>query len=92
MRLNKKGQIGSLQNIVLTLVVLGIVLGVGFLILSEFKDQMTSGSDAFLGVNDTITALRVVPDWLDIIIIVAIAGIILGLVFYFLPRGGGTRV
>lgn len=33
---NKKAQIGSLQGIVLTLVVIGLILGIGFLIFQEF--------------------------------------------------------
>jgi len=92
---NKKGQaIASLQSIIITLIVIGIVLGVGFLILEEFMDQMTDGSDAEGGVNDTIQAVKEIPDWLDIVVIVAIAGIILAIVFAVLPRfsGGGTGV
>lgn len=34
---NKKAQLGGLQTLVMTLIVVGLVLGIGFLILEEFK-------------------------------------------------------
>ena len=85
---NKKGQLGSLQQIIITLVVVGIVLGVGFLVLEEFSDAMTDGTQAQAGVNDTIAALNEIPTWLTIIVIMAVVGIILAIVFAVLPRGG----
>lgn len=85
--MDKKAQIGTLQSIIVTLVIIGIVLGVGFLVLEEFRDEMTSGSNAYLGVNDTITALATIPTWLTIIVLIAIVGIILAIVFTVLPRG-----
>lgn len=84
----KKAQLGTLQTIIITLVVVGIVLGIGFLVLEEFADQMEDGSDAQDGVNDTILALKKVPTWLGIIVILAIVGILLAIVFSVLPRAG----
>jgi len=83
---NNKGQLGQLQSIVIALVVIGIVLGVGFLVLSEFMDQMTAGSEAEAGVNDTIQAMKKIPTWLGIIVILAIVGILLAILFTVLPR------
>jgi len=83
---NKKGQLGTLQSIVITLVVIGIVLGIGFLVLEEFMDQMDSGSEAEAGVNQTIQAVKKIPTWLSIIVILAIVGILLAIVFSVLPR------
>jgi len=87
---NKKGQIGTLQSIVITLVTVGIVLGIGFLVLEEFKDQMNPGSQAESGVNETINAMAKIPTWLPIIVILAIVGILLAIVFSVLPRTGGV--
>ena len=84
---SKKGQIGTLQSIIITLVIIGIVLGVGFLVLEEFSTQMTAGSQAQAGVNDTITAMATIPTWLTIIVLIAIVGILLAVVFTVLPRG-----
>ena len=85
--MSKKGQIGTLQSIIITLVIIGIVLGVGFLVLEEFESEMDAGSAAESGVNDTINALAEIPQWLSIIVIIAIVGILLAIVFTVLPRG-----
>ena len=90
---SKKAQLGTLQSIIITLVVVGIVLGIGFLVLEEFMDQMDSGSEAESGVNDTITAMGKIPSWLSIIVILAIVGILLAIVFNVLPKhSGGTAI
>lgn len=89
---SKKGQIGNLEGIISVLIVVGVLLGVAFFILEEFRDNMTAGSEAYLGVNQTIVALATVPTWLPIIIIVAIAGIILAIVFAVIPRFSGGQV
>ena len=86
--LNKKAQIGTLQTIIITLVTVGIVLGIGFLVLEEFYDQMTPASEAALAVNETIVAMATIPTWLSIIVILAIVGILLAIVFSVLPRAG----
>ena len=70
----------------------GIILGVGLLVLQEFRDAITNGSDAEGGVNDTIDAINEIPGWLDIIVIMAIVGIILAIVFTVLPRTPGATV
>jgi len=90
--LSKKGQLGNLQAIVITLVTVGILLGIGFLVLEEFMANMTAGSAAEGGVNDTITAMKKIPTWLPIIVILAIVGILLAIVFAVLPRAGGGGV
>lgn len=89
--LNRKAQLGTLQTIIITLVVVGIVLGIGFLVLEEFYNQMTVGTEAALAVNETIVAMATIPSWLSIIVILAIVGILLAIVFSVLPRAG-TRV
>ncbi len=88
--LNKKAQLGNLQGIVITLVVIGIVLGIGFMVLEEFMDQMSAGSEAESGVNETIQAVKKIPTWLSIIVILAIVGILLAIVFSVLPRATTT--
>ena len=84
----KKGQIGNLQTIIMTLVVIGILLGIGFLVMEKFYDKMTPDSQAANAVNETITAMATIPTWLSIIVILAIVGILLAIVFSVLPRAG----
>ena len=88
----KQGQLGSLQGIIMTLVIVGIVLGVGFLVLEEFYEQMDSTSEAADAVNETIVAMATIPTWLSIIVILAIVGILLAIVFSVMPRGQGSTI
>ena len=90
---NKKGQLGNIQGIVLTLVIVGILLGAAFLILEEFLDEVLeinndeTNHSSYQGVNDTIDAMRTVPDLLGLIILIAVIGIILAVVFNVIPTG-----
>ena len=92
---SKKGQLGTLQNIVISLVVIGLVLGLGFLVLEEYLEQIetsaTLGTAAasYQGVNKTIDALTEIPEWLDIVVILAIISILLYIIFAVFPRGAG---
>jgi len=94
-KMDKKGQLGNLQGIVLTLVVVGILIGAGFLILEEFRTQVEStatdgnASPSYQGVNDTITAMQNIPNLLGLIVLIAVVGIILAVVFNVIP---GARV
>lgn len=85
---DKKAQ---LQSVIVSLVIIGIVLGIGFLVLEEFSSKTVAGSESKLAVNDTIVALGELPDWLDIIVIIAIVGILLALVFAIMPSGIGVN-
>jgi uncharacterized BrkB/YihY/UPF0761 family membrane protein len=87
---SKRGQLGNLQGIIMTLVVVGILIGVAFLVLSEFLGTMTAGSDAADGVNDTIQSMKKITTFLPIIVIVAIVGILLAIVFAVMPRQPGA--
>lgn len=79
----KKGQLGNLQGIIMSLVVVGILIGAGFFVLGEFMDQAVdlNVSEATDGINDTIGALQTVPDLLPLVALIAMVVIILALVF-----------
>lgn len=49
----------------------------------------TYGKEACAAFNDTYQAARVIPDWLVIIVVLMIVGILLALVFNVIPTGGG---
>ncbi len=95
MKKDKKGQLGNLQGIVLTLVVVGILIGAAFFILEEFKSQSADISDdgenssAYEGINKTIDAMDLIPGLLGLIVLIAVIGIILAVVFNVIP---GARV
>lgn len=83
--MDKRGQLGNLQGIILTLVVVGVLIGAAFFILGQFMTSTTTlvgvASPATQGVNDTITALGTVPDLLPLVVLIAMVVIILALVF-----------
>jgi len=88
--LNKKGQVGNIPGIIMTLVLVGAFLGAGFLILEEFLDQTedVAGSKtatSYQGVNDTIEALTTVPDLLGLIVLVIVVGIIIAVLLGVFP-------
>jgi len=83
---DKRGQLGNLQGVIITLVVIGIVLGVGFLVLTEFQDSMEADSEAYNATGDVVEALTKVPTWLGVIVIIAIVGILLAILFRSLPQ------
>ena len=104
--LSKKGafELDQLQSVVITLVVIGIVAGLGLIVLGSFQEyacgddwNATTGvcddpNEASTGINDTLSAVAGIPSWLPLIILVVIIGIILAIVFRVLPgaRGGAT--
>ncbi len=51
--MQKKGQIDTLHSIIITLLIIGIVIGIGFLVLTEFGDTM--GDTTTTVANETIT-------------------------------------
>ena len=54
--MRKNAQMGSLQGIILTLVVIGILLGVGFLIFQNLMET-TSVDDQYTITDETLTAV-----------------------------------
>ena len=78
---DKKGMsIGDMYPAVLTIVLVGIVLGIGLYVLATFSTQISSSSTAQTAVNTTITGLATFADWIAIIVVVIAAAIVLGIV------------
>ena len=72
--------IGDMYPAVLTIVLVGIVLGVGLYVLSTFATQISSDTTAQTAVNTTIAGLADFADWIAIIVVVIAAAIVLGVV------------
>ncbi len=84
--------IGDIGPIALTLGVAVIIISVVSLILGEMQGQVENESTAYEIIGDGLDSMSVFGDWFDIIVIVAVAAIILGLVMLFrrTQRGGGV--
>jgi len=77
---DKKGMVlGDMYPAVLTIVLIGIVLGIGLYILSKVEANITHHA-AGTAVNTTIAGLDDFADWIAIIVVVIAAAIILGVV------------
>lgn len=87
----KKGMsIGDMYPAVLTIVLVGIVLGVGLYVLSTFATQISSDTTAQTAVNTTIAGLADFADWIAIIVVVIAAAIVLGIVLTSFGRKRNT--
>ena len=100
---NKKAAIEQLQSLIVPIIGIGIVLVVGFLIISEVQTQIKStegladnctatdtgldSSHACNATREVQEALDDIPGWLPIIVITVIGVILLGLVSLFRRSG-----
>lgn len=94
MQMSKDKRGLSIVSTIVGLVVVGVVLAIGFLILNAVMTSDSVTGDAQDAVNATILALAEIPNWLPILVIVIIAGIILAVVLAVIARkaGGGEAI
>ena len=75
---NKKGlSLGDMYPAVLTIVLIGIVLGIGLYVLAQVESNITGGSAQ---INTTITGLGGLANWIAVIVVVIAAAVVLGIV------------
>lgn len=87
---SKKGMsLGDMYPAVLTIVLIGIILGIGLYVLAEVNDQITD-ADATSALNDTISGLGDFASWIAVIVVVIAAAIVLGIVLSSFGRGAGV--
>jgi len=86
--ISKKGMtLGDMYPAVLTIVLIGIILGLGIYILAAV-DAEISDATASNAINETVTGLATFGGWIAIIVVVIAAAIVLGIV---LSSFGGRR-
>ena len=83
--LNKKGVLDNLANLLTSLGYLAILMAVIFLIVAAIKANPTVAADtnATAAVNKTQSAMADIPNWLPIVVITVIGGVLLTLVRFF---------
>ena len=75
---DKKGiSLGDLYPAVLTIVLIGIILGIGLYVLNQVEANITGGSTY---INTTVTGLGGLASWIAVIVVVIAAAVILGIV------------
>lgn len=93
---HKKGQLGTLLQVVVALAGIAIALTVAYLVLAQGLTQagnvegldMANNSQCITSytcnaTNEVRSALTTVPSWLSLIILVVIGGILVGLIVAF---------
>lgn len=88
---NEKGNFAVLGQAGIGLLVFVIIIGVGALVLGQFRATggtiLLSDNTSFLGiVDDGISGIELFGDFTELIALVIIASVILGLLVFF--RGG----
>ena len=88
MRLHKRAVVDQLMPVVIALVSIGIMLAVGFLILSTVaaNTKVVADSNATLALGTVQLAMKDIPGWLPIIVITIIGALLIGLVSFFRAR------
>ena len=77
---DKKGMtLGDMYPAVLTIVLIGIILGLGLYILASVEPNV-GGGEASTAINSTVEGLGDLADWVAIIVVVIAAAIVLGIV------------
>jgi type II secretory pathway component PulF len=75
---DKRGlSLGDMYPAVLTIVLIGIVLGIGLYVLAEVEENISGGSEE---INTTITGLGGLASWIAVIVVVIAAAVVLGIV------------
>ena len=75
---DKRGlTLGDMYPAVLTIVLIGIVLGIGLYVLAQVEGNITGGSEQ---INTTITGLGGLASWIAVIVVVIAAAVVLGIV------------
>ena len=81
MKMDKRGQVGAIPQYVITFVLIGLIVAVGLVVLDKFMGVGGLSTTSVTAINDTINSITpITTDWLPIIVIVAVVGIILALV------------
>ena len=92
---NKKGMgIGDIYPVVLTIAIVGILLGVVLYVLANFQTQLLDGTattDASNATGSIIDAFVDFIPWVGIILLIVAAAIVLGIVINSFA-GGAKRV
>jgi len=78
---NKKAQIGNVPQYVIAFVLIGLIVAVGVVVLDKFMGVSGLATGSVNAINATINAITpITTDWLPILVIVAIVGVVLALI------------
>lgn len=77
----------DLPNFVIALVIIGMFLVAGLLVMGEMQSNLTSGSAEYNASSEVIEALGDIPGWLPTIVVIVIAVVMIGYLYFFRSPG-----
>ena len=80
----------DLSDLAIGIVILGIVASVGATVLVNVRDTNTASNIAYNLANNAAIGLGEYGNWFKILVIVGVAGVILGLIFMAFRGKGGS--
>jgi ABC-type antimicrobial peptide transport system permease subunit len=91
MKTIQKKEVENLQGFILSIVGIAVALAVGLIVLGQLRTSVASGTANVDGINSTawnstgsiLIQMSTIPNWVGILITVALAFIVLG---YFYSR------
>ena len=88
-KIGKKGVLDQLGGLIQTLGFLAILIAVIFLVVAQIaaNDQVAADANATKAIGTVQNAMADIPDWLPVIVITVIGGILLGLIQFFRRAG-----
>lgn len=89
----KKGLVGfaALEGIILTLVISGIILGMGLYAMSQVMTNTGANTTATTAINSTMIAIAGVANWYGILVAVAMIAIVISVLMLLRGSGGEMR-
>jgi uncharacterized protein involved in cysteine biosynthesis len=79
--MDKKGQVSNIPQYVISFILIGLIVAVGVVVLDKFMGVSGLSTKAVDALNSTIDAVTpITTDWLPILVIVAIVGVVLMLI------------
>jgi hypothetical protein len=91
MKTIQKKEVENLQGFILSIVGIAVVLAVGLIVLGQLRNNLATGEANIDGINSSawnstgsiLQQMSTIPNWIGILITVALAFIVLG---YFYSR------
>lgn len=80
--------VNQLGALAITFVIITVIIALGSLILNDVGDETTAGSVAADVVTSGQDAIDTFANWLVLLALVAVAAIVIGVLVYYMGKGG----
>ena len=77
----------DLPNFIISLVIIGMFLVAGLLVMGEMQSNLTENTSEYNASTEVIEALGDIPGWLPTIVVIVIAVVMIGYLYFFRQPG-----